>query len=429
MTKLGTAFVLATAAACSTAAPDPIVTTARFSGTVQSAAVTHVMAVSAVDEDDVQRVLAPVDGEAFTLELAPARHWVLVFVDARQIGADMVVGTLRAGSLDTFTPRDAVDVELGPIAFHGREALLTDSHADLEGMLGWSSDTLSLMGEVDDLALRYANPDSDDDGTIDAIQERFASLDVQPRYRMLVGSREAIPADLMHAPDAIQLEHAGTSIFVRMPEAFGAVDRDDASVTFEQPFYGTAAGPDTPSVPGGEPITSVTFGDRRTFGVFARPGFELPRGNYRFQSGERTLDFTLVQPPLLGEMTTGRFQLMPRVRLVPSDATCVENCTVNAIEFAWRRRTADGWTPIDDEAALALLPVGALDLVDDRGRHVHFAFPVGVASGEMPWVHLIARTTDPAASITMTTSTIRYAKLSYQTGPGTEMFAYLGGKP
>lgn len=427
MTKLGTALVLAVTA-CSTDALDPM-TTARFSGSVEHAAVTHVMAVSAVDEDDVQRVVAPVEGNAFTLELLPGRHWLLVFVDSHQVGANMVVGTLRAGSLDTFIPRDAVDVELGPIAFHGREALLTESHADLEAMLGWSSDTLSLLGDVDDLALRYANPDSDADGTIDALQERFASLVVQPRYRMLVGSREATPTDLMLAPDAIELQHAGTSIFVRMPEAFGAVARDDASVTFEQPYYGAAAGPNTPSVPGGEPITDVTFGDSQTFGVFARPGFELPRGNYHFQSGERTLDFTLVQPPLLGEMTTGRFQLVPRVRLVPSDPSCRADCTLKAIEFAWRRRTADGWTQIDDETAAALLPVAALDLVDRSGRHVRFAFPIGVASGEVPWLHLIARTSEPAATITMTTSTITYAKVSYQTGPGTEMFAYLGGNP
>lgn len=408
MTRFG--FLLTALAACGYDAPPS--DTAVFHGSVDQAT-THVMAVSPVAGDLVKVVAPTVDG-TFSLEVEIDRPYVLVFLDAGQRGAEMVRGILRADSLDTFVPTVRGDIELGNISIDNREATMAGSSEDLDYALGLTRGTLATLGGIDDIALRYANPDIDGDGMIDTIQGIAPRLEVHAEYTLSARGREATARDFIVGYDAIKFVHAGTGVYGRLPDSFGTVDPDDADVTFDEPYYGFWAGEHTEPVPGGQPVEHLTFGDNRTFGVFCRPDQPVPTGNYTFRSGPHAMDFSFVRPP--AEMTMN--QVMPQVRFVPVDATCKSDCLLDHVAVAWQRMTSDGWVQLTDEEARVLRPNGSLDLVFDDGASRHFDFPAGTATGEMPWAPPLD-TTEPVYY----TGQITFGSIAFQSRPGMKMFA------
>jgi hypothetical protein len=391
--------------ACTSHQPD----SATFHGTVD-APVTHVMAVGAV-AGTPQRIVAPVEAGAFSISVDADRPWALVFVDATRTGSAMVAGVLRVDSLDTFYPQFAGDIELGVITIADNVASMTTEIAELDSALGIDRAVLATIAVLDDLAPRYSNPDVDGDGMIDTVQ---APVELHADYMLVADGRAATADDFITNAAAVRYEHVGTGIYSRLPDAFGPLDRADASVIFEQPFYGFAAGRDTPPVPAGEPITALTFGDHQSFGVYARAGFDIPHGAYQFRSGGRTLEFTSVRPPSTNEMTTSMHQVMPRIRFVPADPLCAWDCAVATVEFAWQRRTEVGWVALADVEAQVLAPAAILHLLAADGTYFQLAFPTGVVSGSVPWTG------------TVTTSSIAYMNLAFSTRHGMKMYASLG---
>ncbi len=408
MTRLG--FVFASLAACTYPTDDSV---ARFHGSVGNG-VTHVMAVSPI-AGDVQKVVAPVEFGGFSISVDPGRPWAMVFVDSTRVGSQMVNGVLRSDTLDTFLPEQGGDVDLGDISIDGRDATMAGSSEALDSALGLSRRTLATIGGLDDIALRYANPDVDGDGVIDVEQNRAARLEMLVEYGLTAAGRKAVPDDFIVRADRMGYDHLGTGIYGRLPDTFGEVDREHASVTFDQPFYGFAAGPFTAPIKPGEPVTELTYGDSRTFGVFARPDHPVPSGDYRFQSGGQSLEFTLVRPPT--EMIM--HQVMPRIRFVPVVPGCEQACAVASIEFRWARNTEAGWVTLTDEETHAMQPVGTIDILSTTGAR-RYELPVGVATGSVPWQLDIYRA-DP-----ITTADMTYINVGFQLRPGMKMYASLG---
>jgi len=411
MTRLP--FLLTALAACGYDAAST--DTAVFHGTV-GRATTHVMAVSPV-AGDLVKVVAPTADGTFSIEVASGRPWAFVFVDAGKRGADMVRGVLRADSLDTFVPVAGGDIDLGEISIDNHEATMAGSSEALDTALGVSRRTLATLGGLDDLALRYVNPDMDDDGVLDVDQGIAPTLDVHAEYVLQARGREATVRDFLVDADAITYTHVGTGIYGRLPDAFGVVDRGDADVTFEQPYWGFWQGDQTAAVPAGEPVQHLTFGDDRTFGVYCRPDREVPSGTYRFRSGPHTLDFSFVRPPT--EMTHN--QVMPRLRLVPTADGCQADCKLDRIEFAWLRNTDSGWVQLTDEEVAVLRPVGSLDLVFADGSNRRYDLPDDVAAGHVQWEPSFY-----AAGPSLSSSDIVFGSLAFHTRPGMKMFARFG---
>ena len=408
MTRFG--FLLTALAACGYDGPAPDV--AVFHGSVGEAT-THVMAVSPV-AGELVKVVAPTSDGTFAVSVEPGRPYALVFLDATQRGAGMVRGILRSDSLDTFVPTTGGDIDLGAISIDSREATMAGSSEDLDYALGVSRRTLATLGGIDDIALRYANPDMDGDGVIDAQQGIAPTLEVHAEYTLEARGRAATARDFIVSSDAIRFTHVGTGVYGRLPDTFETVDHDDADVTFDEPYYGFWAGDHTEPVPGGQPVDHLTFGDDRTFGVFCRPDHAVPTGTYTFRSGPHSLDFSFVRPPV--DMTM--HQVMPRVRFVPVDEACKTDCLLDRVEVAWQRMTADGWVQLTDEEAQVLRPSGALDLVFDDGGTRRVEFPVGTAITEVPWT-LPLKSSDPAYY----TGQITFGSISFQSRPGIKMFA------
>lgn len=397
MTRFG--FLLTALAACGSESADP--TFATFHGTVESSS--HVMAVAG----DQLKVVAPVQDGAFSVDVQPGRPYALVFLDAGQRGSDMVRGILRSDTLDTFVPATAGDIDLGAIAIdHGDATMTTNS----EDALGVTAKTLATLGGIDDIALRYANPDLDGDGVIDVDQGIAPTLDVHAEYTLHARNHGARPRDFIVSSDAVSFHHVGTGIYGQLPASFGAVDRDDADVTFDQPYYGFWAGDETAPVPGGQAITNLTFGDDRTFGVFCRPDQPVPTGTYTFRSGPHSLDFSFVRPPV--EMTMN--QVMPRVHFAPVDPSCKTDCALAKIELAWQRMTDAGWIPLTDEEAQVLRPSGSIDFVFAGGATHRVEFPVGTATAEVAWTE------------SYTSGDMVFGSIAFQTRPGMKMFARFG---
>jgi len=411
MTRFG--FLLTALSACAYAAP---VSDATFHGTVGEA-VTHVMAVSPV-AGDLVKVVAPTEAGSFSVTVEPGRPWAFVFLDTTRRGAGMVHGILRSDTLDTFIPAIPGDVDLGDISVDNHEATMAGSGDSLDQALGVTRGTLATLGGIDDIALRYANPDIDGDGMIDVDQGIAPRLEVHAEYTLHTRGRDAIAKDFIVSAEAVTYKHVGTGIYGRLPDSFGTVDRGDSDVSFAQPYYGYWPGDATAAVPGGHPVSHLTYGDDRTLGVFCRPDHPIPSGTYTFRSGPHTLDFSFVRPPT--EMTMN--QVMPRIQFVPSDYLCTRDCKLDKITFAWARKTDTGWITLTDEEATVLRPVGSLDFVFDDGVTRRYEFPIGYATGEVPWHHPIYTTQHDYGS-----GNIVYGSLAFQSRPGMKMYARFGG--
>lgn len=144
--------------------------------------VTHVVAVNPANAETVMTEVAE-DG-TFSLPVATESNWVLTYVDANQSGSEMVVGTFSAGELDSIaTSEESENIELGSVEI-GETAQSETAEADILAAMGLSEAAAETYGAVDDISLRYSNPDVNNDGEIDAVGELKFPLDFHNRFNM-----------------------------------------------------------------------------------------------------------------------------------------------------------------------------------------------------------------------------------------------------
>ena len=77
----------------------------------------------------------------------------------------------KSSALDTLVPAAAGAANLGTVTVDGgtSKASISTTFADLLSALGLDSATATTIGAIDDVCLRYVNPDIDGDGTIVAV--------------------------------------------------------------------------------------------------------------------------------------------------------------------------------------------------------------------------------------------------------------------
>lgn len=371
-----------------------------FRGEVTERTITHVVAITAID-DAVTRVVAPVLGGSFSVNLAPQRPWLLVFVDDTQIGEAKTIGVLRAGTMDAMLAAAPGEVELGRIRFAAGSAFADIDDTLLHAALGLDDETAASIGAMDDFATRYANVDLDGDGVLDAYQAGFAGrLDIHADMRVTHAGRAPTIEDLM-AGD-LQMAYLGASITAHLPDAFGAVDPATASVTFDAPFYGIAQGRATPVTVAGTPITGsdLILGTGHNFGVYAATEHKLPDGRYRFEVGHDTLDFTSVR-------SSADPVLAPFVHL-GMPASCARTCVPTSVDYSWKRHTEAGWVALTDAETAVLEPTSTVEIVQTGTMGVtyrSYTLPIGKAFGSVAWdddgatLYTTAPTSQPAGDV------------------------------
>jgi hypothetical protein len=409
------AVVLAVVAAGCSTDTDPWF---GISGHVSAPNVTHVVA-STPSHRAIQKVATRVDANGnFAFDLDPGYAWVVSFVDANQVGEAMLVGSLQIGSLDALVPRGPGSLDLGEVTVGRGRARSTTAWADVIAALGIDDATAERLGAADDLATRYANPDIDNDGTIDAL-ERDADfrVDLFGSLGLTVDGRDATLDDLVRAPSgAVGVHYLQTGIVVSIPRTYGA-DLTSARMTFDGDFYGTSLGDATPVVPAGTPVTQpeVLLGNvdgYPTIGVFARAGHDLPTGTYTVTTTHHAFTFADVRPGGDAQLGAGRNLVVPFLHIVPSVPGCAADCFLDSIEYTWMRSTVDGWVPAE---AGELVHTAHLDIVRDYAgaRQAFRAELAPVPTATIPWRTMQTDGMTPAQLAGVTTGQLCYVSVTY----------------
>jgi hypothetical protein len=361
----------------------------HVSGRVQGTP-THVIAASHGAKTVVAQVAS--DG-SFALQLAPKHAWAVGFVDARA----KIVGTLASGTLDTLSPQGEGEIDLGTVKFALGLGTASVNRADLLAAMGLDEASAARIGEADDLATRLVTPDADGDGTIDALQPGHDyRLDLYGDVTLTIGNRGISVDDLVSAaPPVYGIAYGGTGIEVTLPPSFAMSEMTGAMMMFDESFYGSSRGDVTPMTPPDAPVTQPELLSGKVDGhpvaaVYARPGFDVPSGTYRFVARPTALTFEDVRAPSNAALAAGTGFVVPFVRVVPTVAGCQYDCTIDSIEYRWMARTATGaWEDAAPEM-LALMPAARVDFVriapSGANQDMRIELSTSSQTGVLSWV-------------------------------------------
>jgi hypothetical protein len=318
--------------------------------------ITHVMAVDP-ESASPNRVLAPVttDGH-FSVDVNFGHPYVLVFIDATAVGTEMVVAVFKARTLDTLAPLNQGEVDLGKVDAKNGVATGSIAYEDLLHQLGLSAAGAEYLGAIDDLSLRYANPDIDGDGVIDLHQAGHDfQLDFHLRAQMLAGAsgRHLTISDITdrYLPESgAEVTNADFnlgSIYAIYPAAYDAtpyVAGDGRTLQNGAVFAATAA--DGTPAGAGSSFSPLHYGDRAGWGPDYNwqqtPSIELPGSDGRPVTLAFTLGgsgHTLTFPNVLTrshDSLTARNTPVPFLRLATSGGQ------IAAIDYKWMKRSDAG---------------------------------------------------------------------------------------
>jgi hypothetical protein len=407
--------------------------------------VDHVVAVTPSSTTQ-RRAVATVGADgSFSLDIDAASPWVLVFVDSTRVGADMIAGVFGAGTLDALTPTATGAFDLGDVTVADGEAAAGVSYADLLTALGLDAAAAYYLGAIDDVCLRYVNPDIDGDGLLDALEDKdhHFLLDFHVQRAMLEDGVPVTIADLVGRfldPDLTESAFGGTGVYVSVPSEIWSGPRDEAAMTFSADLhYQGDAGAETAVA--GTPVTGADlidndFGDMRGVGVAAAPGFDMPQGTYQAALGTSTFTFTSVATLTDAELASAEGTLLPFARFAPLDPNCVEACQIAALDVEWRKRTSDGWI-LATEAELALtvgmdggfvsLLVGSDTSIQSIGMQLPAVQPTASVAWDAANAFLFG--IDAEAFAALTTDQLCHFGLSYDDRLGMRHFAGIANAP
>ena len=409
--------------------------------------VTHVMGVTPSSQN-TRRVVAEVEADgSFALDLDPARLWVLVFVDAKQVGSEMVVGVFRAQGLDTLAPTKKGAVDLGEVTAKDGAADPSIAYDDLLSAMGVDRASALFLSSIDDMCLRVVNPDVDGNGKIDALESGNADYRLDFHVQFAMQTDHAVTVDdLVGAflPDTVTLRYGGTGIYASfMRSQFPAGWEPSRWASFDEDVHYApqgGMGPGSPLVAlagthvAAADLSTTGYGDYASVGLMATPGFDMPQGSYRFGIGPTTLTFSDVRTATDGQLQAAESFIMPYVRFVKTDPACTTACAISTIDYAWRKRTDAGWVPATaGEIALVAGEQGgflSIRLGNDPAKNIGFTIPKETVTGSIAWG--MAMTTDAAtkvAAVHATSSDLCHVGLSYDDKLGMRYFGGMGDAP
>jgi hypothetical protein len=372
--------------------------TALAVGPEPSRAITHVMAVDP-ESASPTRVLAPVTSDGhFALDVNFGHPYVLVFLDGKAVGTDMVVAVFRARTLDTLTPLSQGDIDLGDVTTRSGTATASVPYDALLAQMGISAVGAEYLGSIDDLSLRYANPDIDGDGVIDLEQPGHEfQLDFHLRAQMRTGAGGEIlrVSDLtdQFLPETASPDFNLASIYALYPTAYDGtryVGSDGRTLTNGAAFG--AVGRDGARAAESSSFSPLGFGDRAGWGPDynwgTNPSLEMPGSGGTPVTLTFTLGasgHTLTFPNVLTRTHASLAAYNTPVPLVRFNTT---GGVITSVQYRWVNRSLpSSWTPCTAEE---------LDLVvGDRGgflgvstgskqNRVEIVIP-RQPEGSMPW--------------------------------------------
>jgi hypothetical protein len=405
MTKLAAlVFVVATGCASTTDGDFHV------SGRVADSRVTHVIAINTADGS--REIVSKLWDDSFQIAMKPGGQYLLAFADITKPGRDMLVGTLQANDLDALAPQDAGELDLGKISFAEGRAHSSASFDDIAAALGLDATDARELGLRDDLALRFSNVDVDGNGALEA---SAPILNVEGQYTTTLTLDNLVEGKFADA----RVKYLSTTVSASVPSRMNMM-MATGTMMFEQPFFGSALGPNTPMV---EPFTQIgaphiKLGEKagsRVIGLTARAGFDVPRGAYELDFANGSLTYTHVLPPSAAVLESAQSYSVPFLHIKPNALGCRFNCAIDALELNWNTMTATGWKPTSDRAA-------HVDLIVRRnGKDTYLA--ADLTSGAIQWEDInVTNTgiTDYELAY-FSTANICYVAVSYESELGMRM--------
>ena len=341
MTKLAAlAFVVATGCASGTDGDFYV------SGRIADSRVSHVVAINTADGS--REIVSKLWDGSFEVAMKPGGQYLLAFADITKAGRDMLVGTLQVNDLDALAPQQGGELDLGKVSFTNGRAHGTTSFGDVADALGLEESAARELGVRDDLALRFSNLDIDSNGALEAYAP---VLNVAGQYTTTLTISDLIEGNFGDA----RVKYVSTTLSASVPNRMNMM-MSTGTMMFEQPFFGSALGPETPMV---QPYTQIgqphiKFGEldgHRMIGVTARAGFDVPRGAYEIDFANGSLTYTHVFPPTAAVLESAQSYSVPFLHIKPNAAGCRGNCSIDALELNWATMTPTGWKPVADKAA------------------------------------------------------------------------------
>jgi hypothetical protein len=341
--------------------------------------VTHVMAVQPISASPIRTIAAVGADGSFSLDVTPGEPYVFVFVDSTAVGADMAVAMFRANTLDTVSPQLMGHLDMGDVAIDPSTQTATAStpYADMIAALGLDASAAEYLGSVDDLSLRYANPDIDGDGMIDLVEGHQFGIDFHVRSNMRRGSAAGMNFTVADMTDQFFPDSGVdvatpvfnlTSAYAMYPTAMDPtiyIDSSHQPQTLENGAAytvtladGTTPGANTSfsGVGGGMAGPMMSWGaDYQLEGT----DLELPGSAgspatlaYTLAASGTTLTFTNVVTRTKASLTAdGTLSIFTRLNTTAG--------SISSIDYNWMKRDAGGWIPATaEEIALTIGSAG-----------------------------------------------------------------------
>ena len=332
--------------------------------------ITHVMAVQPVSASPMRTIAAIGADGSFTLDVTPGQPYVFVFVDSTAVGADMAVAMFRANTLDTVSPQLDGHLDMGTVTIDPstQTATASTSYDDVIAALGLDPAAAEYLGSVDDLSLRYANPDIDGDGVIDLVEDHQFGIDFHVRSNMRRGSAAGASFTVADMTDQFFPDSGAdvatpvfnlTSAYAMYPTAMDATAYIDISHPPMQLLENGAAYTVT-LADGSTPAANTSFsavgggtgGGMSSWGAdyqLEGTDLELPGSGgspatiaYTLGASGTTLTFTNVVTRTKASLTAdGTLAIFTRLNTIAG--------TIASIDFVWMKRAAGAWVPATSE--------------------------------------------------------------------------------
>ncbi|HET9993072.1 MAG TPA: hypothetical protein VFQ65_31270, partial [Kofleriaceae bacterium] len=282
----------------------------------------------------------------------------------------------RANTLDTISPQLDGHLDLGSVTIDPatQTATAATPYDDVITALGLDSAAAEYLGSVDDLSLRYANPDIDGNGVIDLVEDHQFGIDFHVRSNMRRGSAQGANftvADMTDqffpdsGPDVATPVFNLTSAYVMYPSAMDATPYLDTSHPPAQVLENGAAYTVTVA-DGSTPPANTSFsgvgggvaGAMASWGAdyqLEGTDLELPGSAgspatiaYTLGGIATTLTFTNVVTRTKASLTEdGTLAIFTRL--------ATSGGMIASVDFMWMKRAAGAWVPATaDEIALVI---------------------------------------------------------------------------
>ncbi len=365
--------------------------------TLSAGTITDVIAVSPGTSDAGCKTADIDSAGLFSLRLGSGRPWFIYFIDRLQQGAEMFKGRLKSDDLDTMVPgSDTGSLDLGSLTIDAdaETATAETAHTDILEGLGLDTETADAVGELDDVARRYGNPDVDNNGEIDCgatTESQPYMLDFHVRFNILLNGSNATVTDMLNtfwssgATTTADYQHTG--IYVVYPNTFSSVNT--GSVTFADSAVTTDEGGAIPAGTATSAVTNNDFGTTYSFGPNISTSSELPSGTITFTIGSQTLTFADVVTPTLAQLNEPTGRIFPFLKLVTDDSACTANCTLASLDYQWMKKSSSGWVAATVAELTALIDDdgGTFSVRVDNNENTTFTMtiPKTSASGSIAW--------------------------------------------